>query len=147
MTGALNLNNNSNNNSSTTDNSNNSAPLYSCSWGNCSRAYTTQGEPCDDPAIHRRRVKTEEKAKVVVADGGTEFIQFVATLTILPWTILENKMNPSVSFQSSWCNSSYSQNCPSAQQLQCGKELNKFCPPNTSYNLCLFFCLYPSSML
>ena len=28
----------------------------------------------------------------------------------------------------------------------CGKELNKFCPPNSSDDLCLLFCLYPSSM-
>ena len=27
-----------------------------------------------------------------------------------------------------------------------GKELNKFFPPNRSDNLCLFFCIYPSSM-
>ena len=27
-----------------------------------------------------------------------------------------------------------------------GKEWNKFFPPNSSYDLCLFFCLYPSSM-
>ena len=27
-----------------------------------------------------------------------------------------------------------------------GKELNKFRPPNRSYDLCLFFCIYPSSM-
>ena len=26
------------------------------------------------------------------------------------------------------------------------KELNKFCPPNRSDDLCLFFCIYPSSM-
>ena len=26
------------------------------------------------------------------------------------------------------------------------KELNKFCPPDSSDDLCLFFCIYPSSM-
>ena len=29
---------------------------------------------------------------------------------------------------------------------QRGKELNTFCPPNRSNDLCLCFCLYPSSM-
>ena len=28
---------------------------------------------------------------------------------------------------------------------QCGKELNQFCSPNCSNDLCLLFCLYPSS--
>ena len=28
-----------------------------------------------------------------------------------------------------------------------GKELSKFFPPNSSDDLCLFFCLYPSSMV
>ena len=31
------------------------------------------------------------------------------------------------------------------QNNQQGKELNSFCPPNSSDNLCLFFCLNPSS--
>ena len=30
------------------------------------------------------------------------------------------------------------------QNSQCGKELNKFCPPNISDDLRHFFCLYPS---
>ena len=34
-------------------------------------------------AGHRRRINTEEKAKVVTAVWGTEFIQFVAVLAIL----------------------------------------------------------------
>ena len=32
------------------------------------------------PLRHRRGINTEEKAKVVVAVGGTEFIQFLAML-------------------------------------------------------------------
>ena len=32
---------------------------------------------------HRRRIKTEEKAKVVAGVWGTEFIQFHAALAIL----------------------------------------------------------------
>ena len=40
--------------------------------------------------LHLRRIKTEIKAKVVVAVWGTEFIKFLATLAIL---ILKNRMN------------------------------------------------------
>ena len=36
-------------------------------------------------------------------------------------------------------------NSPSAKQFR-GKEFNKFCPPNSSDDLCIFFCIYPSSM-
>ena len=36
---------------------------------------------------HRRWIKTEEKAKVVGAAGEEEFIQFLAALAVLPWTI------------------------------------------------------------
>ena len=32
---------------------------------------------------HRRRIKTEEKAKVVAAVWGTELIQFLAALAII----------------------------------------------------------------
>ena len=42
----------------------------------------------------------------------------------------------------SWCNSSYSSNRPGATR----KKLNKFCPPSSSHDFRLFFCLYPSSM-
>ena len=31
-------------------------------------------------SVHRRRINTEEKAKVVAAAWGTEFIQFLAAL-------------------------------------------------------------------
>ena len=34
--------------------------------------------------VHRRRIKTEENAKVVAAVWGKEFIQFLAALAILP---------------------------------------------------------------
>ena len=95
-----------------------------------------------------RRINTEEKAKVVAAVWGTEFIQCLAALAILPRTILKNRIH-----------SSFSSYHPSAinpilyivtvlvQNSMCGKELNKFCPSNNSNNLCLFFCIYPSSML
>ena len=40
---------------------------------------------------HIRRIKTEEKAKVIALVWGKEFIQFLAALAILPKTILKNK--------------------------------------------------------
>ena len=68
---------------------------------------------------HRRRIKTEEKAKVVAAVWGTEFIQFLAALAILHYrTILENRMNSSFCLiHLGACNSSYSSSRPSAKQL------------------------------
>ena len=38
---------------------------------------------------HRRRINKEERAKVVAAVWGTEFIQFLAVLAILPRIILK----------------------------------------------------------
>ena len=44
--------------------------------------------------IHRRRrIKTEETAKVLAFVWGEEFIQFLAALAILPRTIMKNRMN------------------------------------------------------
>ena len=51
---------------------------------------------------HRKRIKTEEKAKVVAAVWGEECIQFLAALAILPRTISKNRMNASFSFKSSY---------------------------------------------
>ena len=60
----------------------------------------------------RRRIKTEEKEKVVASVWGKELIQFFAALANLPRTILKNRMNSSFSFKSSLCNSSYNSNRP-----------------------------------
>ena len=38
-------------------------------------------------AWHRRWIKTEEKAKVVASVWGAEFIQFLAAIAVLYWTI------------------------------------------------------------
>ena len=64
---------------------------------------------------HTRSIYTEEKAKVVAAVWGTEFIQFLGALAILHQEDLKNRMNSSFSyiilvvfilfFMSSWCNS------------------------------------------
>ena len=42
---------------------------------------------------HRRRIKTEEKAKVVAAVWGTELIQFLAALAISRKDVLKKRMN------------------------------------------------------
>ena len=42
---------------------------------------------------HRRRIKTEEKAKVAAAAWGTELIKFFAALAILHQDDLMNRMN------------------------------------------------------
>ena len=44
---------------------------------------------------YRRRINTEEKAKVVAAAWGEEFIQLLAVLAIVPRTILKSRMNSS----------------------------------------------------
>ena len=41
----------------------------------------------------RRRVKTEEKAKIVAAIWGTEFIQFLAAVAVLHQDDLKKEMN------------------------------------------------------
>ena len=35
----------------------------------------------------RRRIELEDKAKVVASVWGTEFVQFLAALAVLPWSI------------------------------------------------------------
>ena len=46
---------------------------------------------------HKRRIKREEKAKVVAAVWGAEPIQFLAVLAILHQDDLKNRMNSSIS--------------------------------------------------
>ena len=43
--------------------------------------------------VYRRRINTEEKAKVVAAVWGTVFIQFLAALSLLPRDDLKKMMN------------------------------------------------------
>ena len=43
--------------------------------------------------VHRRRIKTEEKAKVVAAARRTELVQFLAALAILHQDNLKNRKN------------------------------------------------------
>ena len=84
---------------------------------------------------YRRRIKTEETAKVVAAVWREEFIKFLAALAILPRTILKNRINSSFSFKSSWCNSSYNSNRP--VQYGLNHSSTKTMPrPYTVYSIC-----------
>ena len=74
---------------------------------------------------------------------GAEFIQFLAVLAILPWTIFKNRMNSSFYFKSSQCNSSYYSNRPVQDGLR-GKEFNKNCapPPQTEVTTFAFSSVF-----
>ena len=57
---------------------------------------------------HRRWIKTEEKATVVVSVWEEEFIKIPSRASCFVYrTILKNRMNSSFSFKSFRCNSSY----------------------------------------
>ena len=78
-----------------------------------------------------RKIYTEEKAKVVASVLGEEFIQFLAAQAIFQQEELKNRLICTLFFNSSWCS----------------KELKQFCPPRSSDDLCLLFCLNLSSMV
>ena len=48
---------------------------------------------------HRRRMELKDKAKVVASVWGAKFVQFLAALAVLPWSILKKRLNSSF-FQS-----------------------------------------------
>ena len=75
----------------------------------------------------QKKVELEDKAKVVASVWGVKFVQFFAALAVLPLSIWKNRMNSTCSFNKT----------NKAKQLQCGKELNKFCPTNRRDDLCL----------
>ena len=62
-------------------------------------------------------IYTEHKAKVVAAVWGAEFIQFLATLAILPRMILTNSLNSSFYLKSAWLPFILLFKSPSAKQL------------------------------
>ena len=80
----------------------------------------------------RRRIKTEEKAKVLTAVWKTELIQFLAALAILNQDDLKKGMNHPILhivlvqfilfLISSWCNSSYSSNYPGARNYPAARN-------------------------
>ena len=88
---------------------------------------------------HRRRnykYCAESKTKVVASVWGANFIQFLAVLAILPRSIWKNRVNSSFSFKSTEAKFLARQ----------GNELNLPPPPNRCDELCLAFCINPSSM-
>ena len=66
-------------------------------------------------SIHRRRINTGEKAKVVAAVWGTEFIQFLAALANLLQDFFKNRMNCTMRILKNRMNSFFSSNHQSAK--------------------------------
>ena len=99
-----------------------------CSWVGTATCSTPQNISRKD----WRRINTEEKAKVVAAVWGDRIAWRIGWIG--PGWFEENNefflFFKIVQVQNSWR----------------GKELNKFCPPKSSDDLCLFFCNYSSSM-
>ena len=56
---------------------------------------------------HRRRIKTEEKVKVVASVWGGRNYSVTCRASYFLRAILKKRMNSSFSFKPSWCNSSY----------------------------------------
>ena len=50
--------------------------------------------------MHRRRMETEAKAKVVASVWGAKFILFLAALAVLTLSICKNRMNSTFSSKS-----------------------------------------------
>ena len=113
-------------------------------------------------SCHRRRINTEEKAKVVVSVCVEEFIQFIAALAVLFigrfWRILKDEVlllsnlpGSIPSFLSNHPGAIHPiiQNCPRKNSWR-SKELNKFFPltPNRTDDLLHFLlplsCFYDS---
>ena len=86
--------------------------------------------------LHRRRMKTEAKAKVVASVWRTEFIQFLAALSVLLWTIwIKGWITPWWYKRKGWIHPNLQER--PRQNCYRGKR---------SDDLSLFVCLYPSSM-
>ena len=47
----------------------------------------------------RRGIETEGKAKVVASVWGMEFVQFIATVDVLPRSIWKKRLNSTISFK------------------------------------------------
>ena len=71
--------------------------------------------PKREPAPHRRRINTEESAKVVADIWGTEFIQFLGPLAILQWGHLKKRINCTRMIRNIRMNLFYSSSRPSSQ--------------------------------
>ena len=92
-----------------------------------------------------RRIYTEENTKVVAAVWGTEFI----TVNSLPRQFFfSGRFEEQDEFLSSYHSDAINPflHIILVQNRQRGKEMNKFCPPNSSDDLCLLLCINPSSL-
>ena len=94
----------------------------------------------------RRRIKTDAKANVVTCVWGTECIKFLAAPFILYKDDFEESDEFILFFKSSCCNSSYSSNRPTVKTASAERNWTNSAPPNSSDDLCLFVCIYPSSV-
>ena len=52
---------------------------------------TCRAKRQENSDYHRLRINTEEKAKVVAAVWGTEFLQFLSVMAVLHWDELKEK--------------------------------------------------------
>ena len=86
--------------------------------------------------------RQKEKEKVVAAACGAALILFLATLAYLHQDGLKNRMNCTRTiWRIGWI-----EFIPFFKSSLRDKELNQFCPPKSSDDHCLLFCLYSSSM-
>ena len=85
-------------------------------------------------SAHRRRINTEEKAKVVAAWGDRILINFLATCLHQ-----DDSSNRPVALH-------FILQIILVQNSKRGKEFNQLCPPSSD-DLCLLFCINTSSML
>ena len=118
----------------------------------------------------RRRIKTDEKAKVVGCFGGTYLILICRTNHLAARMIWRKKVVGKTTILVGWLFgmvgtgwSSLFQSIHSAkyhslafillilfykiilvENIWCGREFNQFCRPNSSDDVCLLFCCYPS---
>ena len=98
---------------------------------------------------HRRRIKTEEnecKGRHYCLGHKMDSIHCCASYFAPGW--FEKKGSSCPILYIVLCNLSYPSNRPGAKYVaSSAKKFNWFCPTSSSDDLCLLFCLYPSSMI
>ena len=105
------------------------------------------------PPIIRRIIEgfiQKRRQRSLLPCGGAKFIQLLAALAILHQEKFKEQDDFILFLISSWCNSSFSSYHPGqihpflfiilVQTASTVKELDKFCPSNSSDDLCLLFC-------
>ena len=78
-------------------------------------------------------MEREAKANAVASVWGADFVQFLAALAVLTWSIWKNRMNTTVSYKTT-----------EAKQLA-WQGIEENLPSNRCDDLCLCFSLHPSS--